>query len=170
MMNNAVLSKDNLIKRNWPRSHDCFFCPNDENLQHLFFTCSNARAVWAIVAYSVGASNIPNSLEQCWNWCRTWLPNGRQFHTFGIAAILWAIWKSINSICFENKKNISPSSIVCYACTLTGYWVGLFLETNQENVKAALYVILAIATKMVAQEKKRERLEIGDTPEDEQDE
>lgn len=87
ILNNAILTKDNLLKRNWSGSPTCYFCDCAENIQHLFFQCSTARSVWAIVAHAIGARNIPRSFNQCWNWCETWLPAG----TLGIAAICWAI-------------------------------------------------------------------------------
>lgn len=34
---NAILTKDNLIKRKWKGNPDCYFCNNVENMSHLFF-------------------------------------------------------------------------------------------------------------------------------------
>jgi hypothetical protein len=58
-MNNAVLTKDNLLKRKWVGSPTCYFCDKDETVSHLFFQCSTAKAVWAIVAQCLGATNVP---------------------------------------------------------------------------------------------------------------
>jgi hypothetical protein len=38
-----------------------------------------------------------------------------------------------------------------------GYWAGLFMEEDKEKVAAALNVVLAVASKLVADEKKRKR-------------
>jgi hypothetical protein len=43
--------------------------------------------VWAIIAVCLDANNIPSSIDNCWLWCEKWLPWGKKFHTFGIAAI-----------------------------------------------------------------------------------
>jgi hypothetical protein len=32
MTNNAVLTKDNLLRRKWPRSPSCYFCEKDETI------------------------------------------------------------------------------------------------------------------------------------------
>ena len=53
--NNAILTKDNMIKRKWPGEPTCYFCPLDETISHLFFQCSTAKAVWAITAHCLGA-------------------------------------------------------------------------------------------------------------------
>lgn len=93
----------------------------DESIQHLFSHCSTAQAVRSIVAFAIGANNIPTSLHHCWVWCESWLPNGKQFHTFGIAAIYWASWKTRNAIWFEGIIVCSLSSIVSFASALIGY-------------------------------------------------
>jgi hypothetical protein len=35
---------------------------------------------------------------------------------FGIAAVCWAIWKTRNKACFENKMIKHPAEVLCYAC------------------------------------------------------
>jgi len=37
MTNEAILTKDNLLKRKWKGDPSCSFCENDENISHLFF-------------------------------------------------------------------------------------------------------------------------------------
>ena len=85
--NNAILARDNLCRRKWNGDPSCLFCDSNESVSHLLFQCSMAKAVWAIVAYCLGASNVPRSFDQCWTWCEKWLPFGEKFHAIGIAAI-----------------------------------------------------------------------------------
>lgn len=59
ILNNAILTKDNMIKRKWPGDPMCYFCQQDETATHLLFQCSVAKAVWAIIAVCLGANNIP---------------------------------------------------------------------------------------------------------------
>jgi hypothetical protein len=54
MTNDAVLTKDNLIKRKWNGSPSCQFCNLEESCDHLFFTCPIAKVIWAAVARSIG--------------------------------------------------------------------------------------------------------------------
>jgi hypothetical protein len=35
--NNAILTKDNMIKRKWAGDPTCYFCPFDETMSHLLF-------------------------------------------------------------------------------------------------------------------------------------
>ena len=80
MTNNAVLTKDNMIKRKLLGDSNCMFCSQPETVDHLFFTCPVAKVIWGVIAQLLGANNIPSSLSQCWNWCDKWLPSGRKFH------------------------------------------------------------------------------------------
>lgn len=59
--NNAILTKDNMIERNWKGDPLCFFCKQPENVVHLLYTCSVAKIVWFVVAIIVGTSDIPRS-------------------------------------------------------------------------------------------------------------
>jgi hypothetical protein len=37
----AILTKDNLVKRSWHGNEMCSFCNNSETIQHLFFDRNN---------------------------------------------------------------------------------------------------------------------------------
>lgn len=67
--NDAIVTKDNMIKRNWKGDPSCYFCQQPESANHLLFTCPVAKVVWAIVATSFGATDIPSSCQQSWKWC-----------------------------------------------------------------------------------------------------
>ena len=67
-----------------------------------------------------------------------------------IASICWAIWKTCNAICFERKSVTNPAAIICYACSLMGYWANLFLESDKESMLEGVNTMLAIAMKLVA--------------------
>ena len=98
MTNNAVLTKDNLIKRKWTGSPLCHFCDQNESVEHLFFTCSIAKVIWVVIAKAVGANNIPTSLSQCWSWCECWLPAGKKFYFWGLCYLLGYLGRSKQSI------------------------------------------------------------------------
>jgi hypothetical protein len=44
----SLLTKDNLVKRNWQGSKNCCYCDQDESIQHLFISCPLAKVVWSI--------------------------------------------------------------------------------------------------------------------------
>jgi hypothetical protein len=42
---NSILTKDNMLKRNWQGDLCCYFCDNPENMNHLLFECPIAKVV-----------------------------------------------------------------------------------------------------------------------------
>lgn len=156
MTNDAILTKDNLIKRKWKGDPVCYFCSNPESIQHLFFQCPVAKTIWAVVAKCFGADIVPRNLNQCWRWCDQWLPFGKKFHVCGVAAIFWAIWKARNKACFDKVVIKSPLDIIYHACALMTYWAGLYGEMDREQLVEGINTMLKIAEKIL----KRKR---GDT-------
>ena len=77
--NNAILTKDNLIKRNWTGSPSCYFCQEEESVNHLFFLCPIAKTIWGIFGLCVGGNTIPNDFHQYRTWISHWLPGGETF-------------------------------------------------------------------------------------------
>jgi hypothetical protein len=53
---NAIATKDNMKKRKWVGSFICQFCPNDESITHLFFTCPMAAYMWSTISTFLGFS------------------------------------------------------------------------------------------------------------------
>jgi hypothetical protein len=66
----VILTKDNLVKRNWHGSTQCVFCHQDETINHLFFQCRFARCIWSPIQV---ASTLypPTSVVNIFgNWLR----------------------------------------------------------------------------------------------------
>ncbi|CAN6179680.1 unnamed protein product [Urochloa humidicola] len=125
LQSNAILTRDNLIKRNWMGDKRCNFCVADESVQHLFFDCSLARYVWSLVAMTVGADCRPNSIDQFWIWAHRYLPAYKNIHMTSLSAFCWAIWNYRNRIYFEKKRVHSPTEVICSASSFLSYWAGL---------------------------------------------
>jgi hypothetical protein len=45
----VILTKDNLVKRNWHGRKKCVFCHHYENIKHLFFQSFFARSIWSAI-------------------------------------------------------------------------------------------------------------------------
>ena len=46
---NAILTKDNLIRRKWQGNPSSVFCDQSESVDHLFFQCHVASCIWGMV-------------------------------------------------------------------------------------------------------------------------
>ena len=62
----VILTKDNLVKRNWKGSKTCCFCSKLETIQHLFFECRYAKFLWRAV-HIVFGSSLPQSTTYYFN-------------------------------------------------------------------------------------------------------
>uniref|UniRef100_A0A453SF15 Reverse transcriptase zinc-binding domain-containing protein n=1 Tax=Aegilops tauschii subsp. strangulata TaxID=200361 RepID=A0A453SF15_AEGTS len=45
----VILTKDNLIKRRCVGSSRCYFCDQNETIQHLFIECPLAKLLWRTI-------------------------------------------------------------------------------------------------------------------------
>ena len=148
---NAILTKDNLAKKNWTGNMQCTFCNNPESIDHLFFECVTAKYTWSLVAFVLGASHRPTSFGQFWQWILGLLPHRNQFHMVGLAAICWAIWTSRNKSCFEQKIINSPTEILCSASFFLKYWAGLQMGQNKDELELGAAALLKTALHFHAQ-------------------
>jgi hypothetical protein len=66
--NNVLLTKENMVRRNWNGDTSCGFCDYFESSTHLFFTCHTAKSVWGVIAKCFNSKFVPRNLNQCWIW------------------------------------------------------------------------------------------------------
>lgn len=138
---NAILTKDNLIRRNWKGNKFCAFCNEEETISHLFFECVVVKYVWSIIALTIGANCRPELAEQYMVWIQKFLPSGKKFHIVGLAAVIWATWKIRNRACFEKKLIKSPTEIVCYASVFLNYWAGLQKKQEKDDLQEGAKIL-----------------------------
>ena len=133
---NAILTKDNLLKRNWSGDLRCAFCNAIETIPHIFFECPLAKYIWSLVAYVLGATCRPTSLDQYWIWISLVLKEGKNFYMTGLSAICWAVWLSRNKFSIEGKLTRSPTEVICLASSFISYWAGLQKGSDKEVLES----------------------------------
>lgn len=141
VLQDAILTKDNLIKRKWKGDTKCAFCPEKESVTHLFFECPSAKYVWSLLAFSLGTDCRPGDFNQYNFWIQKTLPQCPSMHFVGLAAVCWGIWRMRNDICFEKKQIKSPTEIVCLICSFLTYWTGLLKKDLQDQVSKGAEVV-----------------------------
>ena len=111
----VILTKDNLVKRNWKGSIKCVFCLHDETIKHLFFECKIAHSIWSTIQI---ASNLypPKSVVNIFgNWLYGIDHKYRTIIRVGAIAVIWSLWLCRNDKIF-NDKNASLLQVI-YRCT-----------------------------------------------------
>jgi hypothetical protein len=100
----AILTKDNLVKRNWHENVMCYFCNNLEII-HLFFDCVLAKFLWRVIQLTFGLTKPHNIKHVYGGWVQNMNEKNKRLLFVGMGTMFWLIWLSRNDIVF-NKKSI----------------------------------------------------------------
>ena len=112
LLRGVVLTKDNLVIRNWHGSKKCCFCHKDETIKHLFFDCHFARAVWSVIQAASGLSQ-PHSVSSMFgSWLCGLSKELKSLALLGAAATCWSLWLCRNDLVFEKKRTSSPLQVI----------------------------------------------------------
>jgi hypothetical protein len=97
-----ILTKDNLIKRNWNENKKCGFCNTDESIQHLFIECHFARHMWRLFHFCFGMS-APRSVCHIFGaWLTGTDLKTKRLVITSVSVFCWAIWINRNDLVFNN--------------------------------------------------------------------
>jgi hypothetical protein len=108
----VVLTKDNLVKRQWKGCTNYCFCAEQETIQHLFFDCPIARLTWGSVCLTFGVKK-PEGVEHLFGpWFRSFSSKQRNLVLVGLAAICWALWISRNDLVFQKSHYKSILQVI----------------------------------------------------------
>jgi hypothetical protein len=88
---NAILTKDTMLRKNWQGDPSCYFCDIPKTIDHLFFECPIAKVIWGVIAVCFHQRCRPLSYAQYWAWIPSALPGGERIFMVGLAAVCWAI-------------------------------------------------------------------------------
>jgi hypothetical protein len=64
----AILIKDNLVKRNWCGNVICCFYNSIETIQHLFFDCAPVKFIWRVIQLTFGLPTQNNIKHVFGGW------------------------------------------------------------------------------------------------------
>ena len=125
----VILTKDNLVKRNWTGSTRCSFCDRDETIKHLLLDCPLAKVLWRMVqiAFNITPLNSISTLFGMW-LIAIEFEMARHIRV-GVCALLWAIWNCRNDLVFNRTRNIHFFQILFRATALIHMW-SLFTPTE----------------------------------------
>jgi hypothetical protein len=97
----VVLTKYNLVRRNWSGNKLYVFYSHSESIQHLFFDCHFARFLWRAVQVTFNI-DVPIFTTHMFNG---WIAGlGNQFKKLvliRVAALCWTLWTSRNDVVFD---------------------------------------------------------------------
>jgi hypothetical protein len=110
--NGVVLTKDNLVKRQWKWCIKCCFFTEHETIQHLFFDCPMARLMWGVVCFTFGITK-PVGVENLFgSWLRSFSSKPKNLVLIGMSAFCWALWISRNDLVFQKLQYRSILQVI----------------------------------------------------------
>jgi hypothetical protein len=98
LKNGVVLTKDNLVKRQWKGCTKCCFCNVSEFIQHLFFDCPMAKLTWGIVCFTFGIKKPINVRHLFGPWLKSFSKKQRNLvltgwrlfaRPYGLVGTIW---------------------------------------------------------------------------------
>ena len=99
LINNKVLTRDNLAKWRKVKDPSCLLCLEQESVHHLFFECVVAKQCWKVISDAVGTI-VGIDLAVIGQF---WLSEKRHgILNIVTSAVFWSIWKLRNEILFQN--------------------------------------------------------------------
>jgi hypothetical protein len=86
----VILTKDNLVKRNWHGDVRCCFCDQEATIQHLFISCIFKRMIWTIIYMTF--NRPPFKYYKCvWKLVEWGAQKDKAHIRVGVCAVLWTI-------------------------------------------------------------------------------
>jgi hypothetical protein len=99
----VLLTKDNLIKRNWKGCTKCCFCNESETVQHLFINCPFVKIIWRMIYLTYNLPPPANVTNMFGNWLNGVNKKDKERIRIGISAVCWSIWTTRNDIIFNRQ-------------------------------------------------------------------
>jgi hypothetical protein len=133
----AILTKDNLVKKNWHINVMCYFSNSYETIQHLFFECALTKFIWRVIEITFGLA-IPLNIKHVFSeLVQRMNEKDKKLLYVRMDAIFWSIWLSRNDLIF-NKTPISFYMQVMFRVTYwTRIWVAFQKEESQRFLRMA---------------------------------
>lgn len=124
------MTRDNLRKRHIIKPHDCVFCPDEDSISHLFFSCVVAKNLWAFISVYF---KIPmgHDYELV---ARFWISNNKNSVLTVSSAVLWCCGNIGTLIIFNNPIWMSITQVRRLILKTIRFWAALMPEKDRTNL------------------------------------
>ena len=148
----VILTKDNLLKRNWNGCKKCVFCQADETIEHLFLSCSMARNIWRLLHFTFNVAP-PSNID---NLFGTWLTGidkrTKNCIRTGVCAFTWAIWNCRNDVVFNKIANAHFLQVVNRATYWITMWSILLPQDQRPIMEAGCNRLVAVVRTILSRD------------------
>ena len=132
----VILTKDNLIKRNWSGCKRCAFCPANETVEHLFISCPFVKSFWQLIHFTFNITPPSSIANMFGHWQDRVDKKNKACIRIGVCVFLWDIWNSRNDVVFNKIRDAHFLQVVHRAIYLIQLW-SLLLPLQQRTLMDA---------------------------------
>jgi hypothetical protein len=100
----VILTKDNLVRRNWNGDKKCCFCHFPESIQHLFLDCAYVKFLWRAVHMLFGISPPRDMNDLFIRWSKVATKRYNSLLLTATSTFCWAIWITRNEVVFDKCR------------------------------------------------------------------
>ncbi|KAJ4809797.1 Ribonuclease H-like superfamily protein [Rhynchospora pubera] len=133
VLQNRILTQDNLEKRGWHGPNKCLFCRDIETVNHLFCTCSFWKRSWDLFNTHNDKQITVNltSLDSIWDSCLALDKPKRIYAVSFFAVFCWSVWLERNKKAFTDTKGLSFTTLVYSINHNFHLWTGFDLRLDR---------------------------------------
>ena len=110
-----------------------------------------ARYIWSIVSCSFCLTSVPSSFDDLPRWLDTFKIKERFVVSSGVAALIWAIWKTRNDACFNGVFPQDPVNVIFLVSHFVSYWAGLQRTDLRKMQRKGARLLLLVAAEFFHQ-------------------
>ena len=140
----VILTKDNLIKRNWTSCKKCAFCQSEETVEHLFISCPFTRHIWRLIHFTISISPPTSVANMFGHWLDGVDKRTKARIRIGTFAFIWAIWNCRNDVVFNNIRDPHFLQVVHRATYWIHAWSFLLSPAQRELMDTRCSRLMAV--------------------------
>ena len=129
----VILTKDNLVRRNWNGDRQCCFCRYTETIQHLFLDCAYAKYLWRAIHILFGIAPPRDINDLFIRWSKIANQKYNSLLLTAASALCWAIWLTRNEVVFDKCKPKSFLQVLFRGTHWLRQWARLQRHDDQRD-------------------------------------
>jgi hypothetical protein len=141
-----------LAKRNGPSNGSCALCNEQEDCDHIFFTCHVARFVWAGVRELLPCSWNPAGAGDFLAIAQGLSGSFKRLAWFTFAAMCWTLWNIRNKLAMEGTLIRCPADAIFKMSMYMQSWRVLVRRKDRAALDVALVELRKLYAKTRAEE------------------
>ncbi|KAJ4795769.1 RNA-directed DNA polymerase (reverse transcriptase)-related family protein [Rhynchospora pubera] len=126
ILNNKILTLDNLQKKGWQGPNKCVFCDNLESVDHIFLNCPSASNFWTgFNLFNDRGINLNfTNMSSIWFSINNLKSNDRAFTKAILATWCSVVWNERNNMVFRDFKTNEHNHTIFRTLHLFLNWTG----------------------------------------------